>query len=174
MENISNILTALGIDPAYIAISLFGFVILIWVLVKFAFGPILTTLDDRQKKIVGDLDEAQSRKDEMVRLQAEYSTRLAQIEDEARDKIQAAVKEANAAREEILVRAREEATHIVQRGREEVEAERSKALVESRNQIVDLATTMASLTVKETLNASGQVRIIDDVIAGIGQSGSLN
>jgi len=169
-----KILTALGIDPLYILISLIGFVALAYILVNFAFKPILGTLDARQQKIVGDLDEAQSRKDEMVRLQAEYSTRLAQIEDEARDKIQAAVKEANAAKEEILVRAREEATHIVQRGREEVEAERSKALVESRNQIVDLATTMASLTVKETLNASGQVRIIDDVIAGIGKNGSLN
>lgn len=166
-----ELLNQLGINPQFVLIALVGFLILLFVLMNFAFKPLATTLQARQDKIRGDLDEAQARRDEMVRLQGEYERRLSQIEDEARDKIQAAVKEAHAARDEILNRAHAEAQAIVQRGQEEVATERAKALVDARNQIVDLATLMARQSAKENLSAAGQAGLIDDAISKIG---SLN
>jgi F-type H+-transporting ATPase subunit b len=166
-----QILETLGISPQYILVSLVGFLILLFVLTKFAFGPIVGVLNDRQDKIRGDLDEAQARRDEMVALQKDYETRLAAIEDEARDKIQAAVKEAQAARDQILVKAHSDAAAIVQRGQDEATAERAKLLVDSRNQIVDLATLMARQSAKENLTAAGHAGLIDDAINKIG---SLN
>jgi F-type H+-transporting ATPase subunit b len=163
-----KILGTLGINPSYILVSLVGFLILLFVLTKFAFGPIVGVLQARQDKIRGDLDEAQARRDEMVALQKDYESRLAAIEDEARDKIQAAVKEAQAARDEILTRAHTEAQAIVQRGQEEVSAERAKLLVDSRDQIVDLATLMARQSAKENLSTAGHAGLIDDAIAKIG------
>lgn len=163
-------LESLGINPQYILVSFVGFLILLFVLTKYAFGPLVAVLQARQDKIRGDLDEAQRSKDEMVRLQQEYTQRLNQIEDEARDKIAAAVREAQAARDEILNRAHSEASAIVQRGQEEVAAERAKAIVEARNQIVDLASLMASRTVRQTLNASSQAQLVDEAIAGINQN----
>lgn len=174
MQQITEIFNSLGIDPTYILISFVGFGCLVLILSKFAFGPIAATLDARQAKIHSDLDEAQARRDEMVALQTEYSQRLAKIEEEARDKIQSAVKEAQAARDEILTRARDEAAHIVQRGREEVDSERAKSLVDARDQIVDIASAMATRAVRENLSANGQSKLIDDAIAGIGHNGSLN
>lgn len=163
-----QILETLGIDPRFILVSLVGFLILLFVLTKFAFGPLVNVLQARQDKIHGDLDEAQARRDEMVRLQKDYETRLAQIEDEARDKIQAAVREAQGARDEILSRAHTEAQAIVTRGQEEAAAERTKALAEARNQIVDLATLMARRSAKENLSAAGHAGLIDDAITKIG------
>lgn len=163
-----QILTNLGIEPKFILISLVGFLVLLYVLMNFAFKPLTATLQARQDKIRSDLDEAQASRDRMVALQRDYETRLAQIEDEARDKIQAAVKEAQTARDEIVTRAHTEAQAIVQRGQEEVTAERAKALVEARNQIVDLATMMARQSAKENLSASGQAGLIDDAISRIG------
>lgn len=166
-----ELLNQLGIEPRFILISLVGFLVLLFVLMKFAFGPIAATLQARQDKIKGDLDEAQARRDEMVALQRDYEQRLAAIEDEARDKIQAAVKEAQLAREQILVKAHDDAQAIVQRGQEEAAAERAKLLVESRNQIVDLATLMARQSTLENFSTAGQAGLIDDAIAKIG---SLN
>jgi F-type H+-transporting ATPase subunit b len=165
------ILETLGINPQYILVSLVGFLILLFVLMKFAFGPIVGVLQARQDKIRGDLDDAQARRDEMVALQKDYEQRLAAIEDEARDKIQAAVKEAQAARDEILTRAHADAQAIVQRGQEEAASERTKALTDARNQIVDLATLMARQSAKENLSAAGHAGLIDDAISKIG---SLN
>ncbi len=163
-----ELLNQLGINPRFVLIALVGFLILLYVLMNFAFKPLATTLQARQDKIRGDLDEAQASRDRMVALQRDYETRLARIEDEARDKIQAAVKEAQAARDEIVNRAHTEAQAIVQRGQEEVAAERAKALVDARNQIVDLATLMARQTAKENLSAAGQTGLIDDAITKIG------
>ena len=168
------ILNSLGIDPLYILVSLIGFAILVFVLSKYAFRPIADTLDARQKKITGDLSEAEARRDEMVRLQKDYEQRLADIEDQARETIAKASREASAATEAQLGRAREEAATIVQRGTEEVEAERAKAIVEARNQIVDLATALARRAVKQELNVTAHAQLIDEVIAGLGAKGSLN
>ncbi|RYG72316.1 ATP synthase F0 subunit B [bacterium] len=163
-----KILGTLGINPSYILVSLVGFLILLFVLTKFAFGPMVGVLQARQDKIRGDLDEAQARRDEMVALQKDYESRLAAIEDEARDKIQAAVKEAQAARDEILTKAHAEAQSIVERGQSEVNSERAKLLVDSRDQIVDLATLMARQSAKENLSTAGHAGLIDDAIAKIG------
>lgn len=162
---------ALGIDPRFILISAVGFLILVFVLSKFAFGPIFGMLQARQDTIRGNLDEAEARRAEMERLQHEYEARLAQIEEEARDKIQAAVKDAQAARDEIISKAQADSQAIVQRGTEEIERERAKAMVEMRNQIADLATTAASRLVRQNLNAGSHAQLIDEVIAGIGSNG---
>lgn len=170
MEQFTSILELLGIEPQFVLVALVGFVILVFVLSKFAFGPLSATLQARQDKIKSDLDEAQARRDEMVRLQQDYENRLAAIEDEARDKIQAAVREAQAARDEILRRAQEDAQSIVRRGEEEVAAERAKSLVEARDQIVDLATLMARQSAAQDLDARGQAGLIDQAIASISAS----
>ncbi len=162
-----SLLQTLGIEPRFLLISIVGFIALMWVLMKFAFTPLVNTLQARQDKITGDLDEAQQRRDEMVALQHDYENRLAAIEDEARDKIQAAVKEAQAARDEIIHRAHTDAQAIIARGQADIDAERAKSLTEARNQIVDLATLMARRSAQENLSAAGQVNLIDDAIGRI-------
>jgi F-type H+-transporting ATPase subunit b len=148
-----------------------AFVVLFALLKKFAFGPIFNMLQARQDNIRHNLDEAQSRRDEMVRLQHEYEERLAKIEDEARDKIQAAVKDAQAARDEILQRAQADAETIVQRGQADIERQRQQAMVEMRNQVADLAIQAASRVVHSHLDAGNHAALIDEVIAGVGQNG---
>ena len=164
----AQILENLGIEPRFILISIVGFALLLYILMKFAFGPLAATLQARRDKIIGDLDDAQAKRDEMIALQRDYETRLAAIEDEARDKIQAAVKEAQAARDEIITRAQADAQAIVVRGQAEIDAERAKSLTEARNQIVDLATLMARRSAQENLSAAGQSNLIDDAIARFG------
>ena len=165
-------LETLGIDFRFVLVIAVGFLLLFLILKKFTFGPIFGILQQRQDTIRGHLDEAESRRDEMVRLQHEYEERLAKIEDEARDKIQAAVKEAQTARDEILARAREESEAIVQRGNESMARERTKALAEMRDQIANLAIQAASQVVQRSLDGQSHAALIDNVISGIGQNGT--
>lgn len=167
-----DVLTSLGIDPRAILISIVGFLILITVLIKYAFGPIFKMLEARQTHIQGNIDEAQARRDEMVRLQRDYEDRLAKIEDEARDKIQAAVKDAQAARDEILTKAKADSEIIVSRARLEIEQEKLKSLIEMRDQVANLAISAASRVVKTNLDGPNHARLIDDVIAGLGAESS--
>lgn len=165
---ISSIFQTLGIDLRFIVISLIGFLILLYVLMNFAFKPMVKTLNARQDKIRGDLDEADAARARMIALQRDYEHKLAAIEDEARDKIQGAVREAQAARDEMIARAHQDAAAIMVRGQAEIEAERAKSLAEARNQIVDLATMMARQSTRQNLSAQGQSALIDDAIAKVG------
>lgn len=171
-------LETLGIDFKFVLVMAVGFLLLFLILKKYAFGPIFNILQQRQDKIRGDLDEAESRRNEMIRLQHDYEERLAKIEDEARDKIQAAVKEAQAARDEIITKAQADREAIVARSTQEIEREREKAMSLMRDQIALMATTGAERIIKQQLNTSGHTQLIDDVIAGIqanaGQNSAAN
>lgn len=174
-------LEQLGIDWKLILVMLTGFLLLVFILSKYAFGPILSLLDNRQKSIQGNIDEAQNRRNEMVNLQRDYEGRLAKIEEEARDKIQGAIKEAQAARDEIIAKAKADSEAILVRGREELEIEKQKALITMRDQVADLAIGAASRVVKTNLDGANHARLVDDVIANLGnmngsstRAGSLN
>ena len=174
-------LEQLGIDFKLVLVMLVGFLLLVFILSKFAFGPILSLLDNRQKSIQANIDEAQDRRNEMVNLQRDYEGRLAKIEEEARDKIQVAIKEAQVARDEIIAKAKADSEAILVRGREELAIEKQKALIEMRDQVADLAIGAASRVVKTNLDGAGHARLVDDVIANLGsmngssaRAGSLN
>ena len=174
-------LEQLGIDWKLILVMLTGFLLLVFILSKYAFGPILSLLDNRQKSIQGNIDEAQNRRNEMVNLQRDYEGRLAKIEEEARDKIQTAIKEAHIVRDEIIARAKADSEAILVRGREELEIEKQKALITMRDQVADLAIGAASRVVKTSLDGANHARLVDDVIANLGNmngssvgAGSLN
>lgn len=167
----AEILQSFGIDLKFLLVQIVGFLVLIFILAKFAFGPIYRMLEARQSNIRGNLDEAEARRNEMVRLQKDYEERLAKIEEEARDKIQTAIKEAQASRDEILEKAREESARIVSRGNEELQSERAKAMAEMRDEIANMAIAAATQAVRGNLNAQNHSALIDQAISSIG-SGS--
>lgn len=159
---------SLGIDPKFIIVQLVGFIILIVVLSKYAFGPLVDMLQQRQDTIRGNFDEAEARRNEMVKLQRDYEERLAKIEDEARDKIQVAVREAQAARDEIMTRAQSEAGAIVTRGQADLQTQQAQAMVTMRDQLADLVVQTASRVVKTNLDSSTHAQLIDEAIAELG------
>ncbi len=169
-----QIFATLGIDFRFILVMAVGFLLLFMLLKKFAFGPIFNVLEQRQSTIRNNLDEAEARRNEMVRLQKDYEQRLAGIEDEARDKIQAAVKDAQAARDEIIARAHADRDAMLKRTEEDILREREKSLATMRDQIAEMAVTGASRILKQKLDVPNQGRLIDDVIAEIGSRGARN
>jgi F-type H+-transporting ATPase subunit b len=161
------ILETLGIDFRFVLTMAVGFTLLFLLLKRFAFGPIFNVLQQRQDSIRNNLDEAEARRNEMVRLQHDYEQRLAKIEEEARDKIQAAVKEAQAARDEIISRANADREAIMRRTEEDIQRERDKAMATLRDQIATMAVTGASRILKRDIDASSHTALIDEVISDI-------
>lgn len=168
-----DILGTLGIDFRFILLMAVGFLLLFMLLKRFAFGPIFNVLEQRQTSIRNNLDEAEARRNEMARLQKDYEQRLAAIEDEARDKIQAAVKDAQAARDEIIARANADREAIMRRTEEDILRERDKATAIMRDQIAEMAVTGASRILRQKLDVPNQGRLIDEVISEIGSRGTV-
>lgn len=158
------ILEQLGINPPLLLVMAIGFLIVYFILKKFAFGPVSQMFEERSKTIQRQLDEANQKRMEMEKMRDDYERRIAQIEEEARARIAEAVKEAQAARDEMLAQAREQAERIVARGKDEIEREKHKALVEIRDQVAELAILTASKIIERELDEHAHRELIDDVI----------
>lgn len=154
----------LGINPRDLLIQMGGFLVLLWLLRQYLFDPISKILEERGTRIKQKMDEAERHSLEMKTMRDEYEQRIAKIETEARDRIQAAMKEAQAAKEEMLDTARTEAEKLIARGKSEAYREKQKALVEMRDQIADLAIQAASRVVEKNLDEAAHRELIDDII----------
>jgi F-type H+-transporting ATPase subunit b len=147
-----------------IVLQILGFAILYWLLSRFFFGPIGRMLVEREELVKGRVAESEKNRRAMISARENYEKRLSLIESEAREKIQGALKEAHRARDEILSTARKSAEDIESKGRAQVEREREKAMVEVRDQVVDMAVLAASKIIEKNLDAASHRAMIDDIL----------
>lgn len=169
-EGEAGLLAQLNIKPPLLLVNTVGFLLLWGLLAKFLWKPANQFLAQRQQIIQNNLEEAERQRAEMQRLREEYEQRLADIEQEHRDRIQAAQREAHAARDELLAEARAERDRIVAAGVQEIQREKEKALVEIRDQIADLAILAAAQVIGRELDEPTHRSLIESVIEGIGKN----
>jgi len=160
-----DVLTNLNVDIKLVLVNIIGFIILLVVAKKLVFDPIGKVVSERETDIGGQYERLETAQREMATLKSEYEGRLAEIEAEAREKIQSAIKEAQAARDQILADANAKSHEIVSKA--EVEAERAKerAMNELRLRIVDIAVGTTSRIIGESLSKERQAALVDEYIA---------
>jgi len=164
---LEQILHALNIEPKAILVQIAGFLVLLWLLKRFLFGPVSNMLAARQSEIQSAYDKLEEDRRAMEASRAELERRLAGIEAEARERLQAALKEAQQMRDEIVAKARADAERIVENGRQEVRRESEKALVALREQVADLAVQGAGKILGEVLDAERHRRLVAEFIASV-------
>ncbi|MEI7595298.1 MAG: F0F1 ATP synthase subunit B [Bacteroidota bacterium] len=129
-----------------------SFSILLFILGKFAWKPILTMLKEREQSIEDALNAAEKAKEEMRNLQTNNEMLLKKTREE-RDEI---LKEARKAKDAIVddakVKATEEANIIVERARETIMNEKMAAITDLKNQIAQLSVDIAEKIIKEELS----------------------
>ena len=163
-----DFLHQLGITPALLITQIIGFLILMVVLHRVFTTKVFAILDERRDTIQATYDQLDADRAAMEETRRQYEARLAGIEAEAREKIQAAVQEAQTLRGNLIADAQTQAETILTQGRNESERERQKAFLEMRQQIVALAIGAASKVVGESLNDARQNKLVDDFITGVG------
>ena len=158
----------LALNIPLLVTQIIGFVLLLVFLNRFVFKPIFAILDERKKNIQDSYDDLDRDKASMDELRRQYEQRLANIEAEARERIQAAVKEAQALRDNLMADARQQAEAITLSARNEAERERQKAFLEMRQQVVALAVAAAGKLVGESLDDARHTKLVDDFISEVG------
>ncbi len=158
------LLDQLNINPAAILVNIVGFVLLLWAMNKLVFKPIGTVLVEREQDVNSRYDRLDTDQRQMDALKADYEQRLAGIEAEAREKIQSAIKDAQAARDQIVNEAAGRSREMIQRAEAEVAHEREQAMITIRQQVVDLAMGAATKVIGDSLDETRQRRLIDDFI----------
>lgn len=143
------------------------FVVVLVVLGKFAWGPILGALQKREDFIRESLDKAKRDRDEAEARLKEYADRLAQARAEASALVDEGRRDADAVKRRIEEEARQEAEKIVARGKREIEIATDTALQEIYSLASRLTTEVASKVVGRELTPQDHERLIAESIAGL-------
>ena len=160
-----GLLSLLGIDPKTIIIQVIGFLVVLAVLWKFVFGKVGGLLEERREGIATQIEQLRTDREELDRLTAETRQRLADIETEAQAKIQAAIDQGNAERQQIVDQARQEASDEIARARAEIQREKDEAISELRGVVAELAIDAAGKIISAELTPERHQNIIDASIS---------
>ena len=128
------------------------FLLLVGLLGKYAWGPILAQVEAREKRIQGALDESAASRDQAARLLEEHKAQLADARRQAGEIVAEGKAAGERVRKEIEEKARVEAQGIVEAARREIQRERDQAIAELRRESVDLALAAASKLMGERLD----------------------
>lgn len=128
------------------------FLLLVGLLGKYAWGPILSQVEAREKRIQDALDQSAASRDEAARLLDEHKAQLADARRQASEIIAEGKAAGEKVRKEVEEKARAEAQSIVEGARREIQRERDQAIAELRRESVDLALAAASKLMQERLD----------------------
>jgi F-type H+-transporting ATPase subunit b len=154
----------LSIDSTLLWATLVVFALFAWVLGRFAWGPLLKVVDEREKTIREQVDSAQQAAAEAKALLARHEEMLKEAGREREEILQKALKEAEHVRGELVTKARADAEHVLARAREQMGREKDQTIAELRAEVADIAVEAASRIVKSSLTEEAQRKLVDDYI----------
>jgi F-type H+-transporting ATPase subunit b len=135
-----ELITKLGIDWKLLLAQIVNFLIVLGVLYRFLYRPLVKHLADRKERIDRSLQEAQRITDELKAIQGKKAEAELEAKRQAQEIVDEAIKEAGGRRQEILDKVKEEAAEAVAGARRQLEAERETALADVRREAAKLVT----------------------------------
>ena len=140
------------------------FIIVVIVLGKFAWGPILGLLQERESFIHKALADAKHDRDEAEARLKEYAAKLQTAHAEAGTIVEDARRDAERLREEIRQRAKSDADKLVANAERQIQLQTSKALEQIRREAVDLSVMLASKIIQRNLTKADNEKLIDEAL----------
>jgi len=141
-----------------------NFLVLLWLLKRYLYGPITEMLDKRSQKINNDLDEAEKRKSDAQELKEKYETELRNARQEAQEIIEQAEDRGKRRAKEIINQAQDEAEKIKENKLAEIEQAKKEALVELRNEVASISLLAAGKIIKEQIDKKKHEQLINQYI----------
>ncbi|MCH4179005.1 MAG: F0F1 ATP synthase subunit B [Megasphaera sp.] len=144
--------------------QLLNFVILVAILAKFAYKPLLKVLEDRRNKIASDLGEAAKNRDEAAKIKAGYEAQLQNARAEAQAIVDKAMKQANKESQEQLEAIRTQIIREKEIAQAEIKNEREAAIREMHNEVVTLSMAVAEKLLQKNMDNDVNTKLIADCI----------
>lgn len=147
--------------------QILNFLVLVFVLAKFAYKPVVKIMDERKNKIASDLEAAEKAKTYAEAVKAEYAAKLAEAKQEAQAIIDAARKTAQAAHDKIMADTKAEQDQVVATAKEAIAMEKKKAMDDIRVQVINLSMIAASKIVEQKLGSEEDKQMAGKIVDSI-------
>ena len=165
-KSIEEPLEKQGIPLSFgITISVIGvFLILFPVVQSFFLNPLMTAINERNRELENTFSEAESLRKEMGDMKSAYEKRISDTEAEAREKIQAQLKEAQDLRTQLMADAATAKEHMISQAQEEISREKDKIMNELRVEVVNLALGATEKLIGANVNNDTNKRLVQEFI----------
>lgn len=154
----------LSLEAAEVAVAITTFLVLLVVLTKLGWKPILKGLQKREEVIRKALDDAQEANEEALALLAQYQEKMDDSKTEAKAIADAARKDAEVARRRIEEEAQNRAKDTLERSLREIRQAKDTALDDLLKDVASIATETASRIVRRDLTPEDNTKLVDDVV----------
>lgn len=145
--------------------TLITFLVAVFVLWKYAFGPLQRVIDERRASIQNSMDVAEETRVEAARLLEEYKATLAKVRGEAEEILERSRTTGEHAKAEILADARTQADRILTQAHEQIERDTRAALRDLKGQIADLTAMATERVTVRSMTEADQARLIDEALS---------
>jgi F-type H+-transporting ATPase subunit b len=156
--------TLLSVEPGLMIWTILIFIILLLLLKKFAWGPLLKSLKDREQGIKDSIDKAEYLKQEAEKILEENKKMLARADEESRKVLNETKELAEKMRHDLMLKTNEDAAKMIAQAKSEIDREKVAALNTLKDEIANLAVGAASKIIDENLDAGKQKKIIDSFV----------
>jgi F-type H+-transporting ATPase subunit b len=146
-----------------------GFIILLALLKKFAWGPLMGIMKQREEHIGNEISAAENSRLEAQKILQEQRDLLKEARNDAQNLIESAKKQGDIQREEIIATARTEADRIKDAAKLEIEQQKEKAVAAIREQVASLSVLIASKVIEKEITAADQDQLINEYIKEAGE-----
>jgi len=151
-------------DPGLYIWTIVTFLILLALLARFAWRPLLDALEKRQDAIRSSLDDARKAREELTRLQAESARILAEARTEAANIISSTRSDAARFADEMKQKARADAEGVVRNAQREIDTQTNRAIETIRREAIDLSVAVAGKILRRDISKADHERLVDDAI----------
>jgi F-type H+-transporting ATPase subunit b len=147
------------------------FLLVVLILGKFAWGPVLALLQERERFIHKSLADAKHDREEAEARLREYAAKIQTARAEAAAIVEEARRDSERLREDLKQRARTEADTMIQNAERQISLQTQRAIQEIRREAVELSVAIASKIIQRNLTKEDNQRLIDEAIRQVGSGG---
>lgn len=159
-----ELLNNLGINIKLLIAQVINFLVLLFVLYKFAYGPVLKMLDNRTKKIEKGLRDAEDAKNKLVEISEREKKILSEARNEARKIIKKSEDVALKNAKDIEISAKAQSEKILEEAKVQIEQEKNKAVKEAKSEIAGLVVSATEKIIGEKMNSGKDKELIEKAI----------
>lgn len=153
--------TGLVVHPFWVVVSIVNFLVILYLLRRYLWGPVVTVLANRAEKIREGLAMAEAARAERERMKAEVERLLADARRDAQDIAERTTNAAEAAAADIRAQAKAEADRIRERGREDAKQLHDQALAQLRSELAGMVVLAASRVLGREVDAQKHRELIE-------------
>lgn len=150
------------LDPGLFIWTIITFLILCYVLAKFAWKPLIKMLDDRENMIKGSLEDAKKAKMELERLSEESEAITLKARSEAQSILAESKAAAEKVKDDIIAKSKEQAIKIRDDAQKQIQVEKDKAISDIKQEVVNLTISVAEKLINKNLSDLDNKSLIED------------